>query len=454
MSVNIDLLLISGLYLSLILVFYCFDRKRNKDIFSAVKLVSYFACIELFVLVWFAIDSNSIEELIFEPLAPVFRDMQLVYYGYVFSIIVYFFVSIGTFFGSYGTGRMPFMIDKLFLHSRAIGRKHELLLGIFLYVLGVIVFLLFLNKVGGRLTSWPQYSLNSKTAGLGYLQTGYNLLTMLGVFLVYAAAASKRQWLILSVFVIGAVFMLTALGQRTPVATMAFALLLIHHYKVKKIRNIFSIKIAVLVVLMLSFLFLFLQVRDGFRTANGTSMESMVQKDKFAVEVVQRLGIIERQVVVIGYFNEHDLWYGGLYESLLHAYKPRSSYPDKPPIDTGVYINTIASGYVIHPPVPFNNLNPTSWPDGYLAGYMSFGIIGLILISVISGLVFGFFYRLVLLSNFATGPIIFYGLLGFMGAKPLSPYGITQVLLIAILVSIVGFFSSFSIVNKNHCGIT
>lgn len=448
MNVNIYLLLISILYLSFILVFYHLDRRHNKDAFSAVKLVAYFACIELFVLVWFAVDSNSIEELIFYPLAPVFRDIQLVYYAYFFSIIVYFFVSIGTLLGSYGTGRMPLMIDKLFLHSRAIGKKNELFFGIFLYALGVVLFLFFINRLGGRFTSWPQYSLNTKTAGLGYLQTGYNFLTMAGIFLIYAAAARKRQWLIVSVFIIGAVFMLGALGQRTPIATMVFAILLIHHYKVKKIRNIVSIKIAVSVLLMLSFLFFFLQMREGFRNVYNENMEPVVQKNKIKAEVIQRLGTIERQVIVIGYFNEHDLWYGGLYESLLHAYKPRSSYPDKPPIDTGVYINTIRTGEVIYPPVPFSSMDPTSWPDGYLAGYMSFGFVGLILISVASGAIFGFFYRLVLLSDFAIGPIIFYGLLGFMGAKPLSPYGVMQILLIIISVSIIGLLSNFGIVYK------
>jgi len=418
-------------------MFYLLDRRHNNDTFSAVKLIAYFACIELFVLVWFSIDSNSIEELIFEPLALVFRDMQLVYLAYFFSIIIYFSVSVGAFFGSYGTGRMPLLIDKLFLHSRAIGRKHGLFLGIFLYALGVILFLFFLKQLGGltSILTWPQYGLSTKTAGLGYLQTAYNLLTMLGIFLIYAAIAKKRQWLLLTVFIIGAVFMLAVLGQRTPVGTMVFAILLIHHYNVKNIRNILSIKMGVLVILMVSFLFFFLQVRGG-----GTN--------QFKIDVIQRLGVIERQVVVIGYFNEHDFWYGGLYESLLHAYKLRSSFPDKPPIDTGVYLYTIRQDVVIHPPVPFNSLEQNSWPDGYLAGYMSFGFIGLILVSVISGLVFGFFYRLVLLSNFATGPIIFYGLLGFMGAKPLSPYWITQLLFIIILVSMIGFFSSLSIVNK------
>lgn len=450
MTVNIYLLLISGLYLFFILIFYQLDRSHNQDTFSAVKLIAYFACIELFVLFWFAIDSNSIEELIFKSVAPVFRDIQLVYLAYFFSIIVYFSVSIGAFLGSYGTGRMSLLIDRLFLHSRAIGKKHRLFLGIFLYALGVVLFLLFLNQIGGlaSIWAWPQYGLSTKTAGLGYLQTAYNLLTILGIFLIYAATARKRQWLFLTVFIIGAVFILAALGQRTPVAIMVFAILIIHHYKVKKIRNILSIKMALIAILMISFLFFFLQVREGTLTFDSTGIEFVAKKNKFKTDVIQRLGVIERQIVVIGYFNEHDFWYSGLYESLVHAYKPRSSFPDKPPIDTGVYINTIAQGAVIHPPVPFSRMDPTSWPDGYLAGYMSFGFVGLILVSVISGIVFGFFYRLVLLSNFATGPIIIYGLLGFMGAKPLSPYGITQLLFIIISVSMIGFFSSLSIANK------
>lgn len=448
MIVNIYLLLISGLYLLFILMFYHLDRRHNRDIFSAMKLVAYFACIELFVLVWFAIDSNSIEELIFEIVAPAFRNMQLVYLAYFFSIIVYFCVSIGVFLGSYGTGRTPLLIDKLFLHSRAIGKKHALSLGIFLYALGVILYLFFLKQIGGFISLWLQIGLRTTlAAGLGYIQVAYNFLIMMGLFLIYVATARKRQWLVLTVFMISTVFILVSLGQRNPVAKMVFVILLIHHYKVKNIRNILNFRMAVLVILMVSFLFFFVQVRQGTLTIDYEGIEFVSPKNRFKTDVIQRLGVIERQVVVIGYFNEHDFWYGGLYESLLHAYKIRSSFPDKPPIDTGVYLNNIRQGTIIHPPVPANSLEPTSWPDGYLAGYMSFGFIGLILISVISGLVFGFFYRLVLLSKFATGPIIFYGLLGFMGAKPLNPYGITQILIIIISISTIGFFSNLSSVN-------
>jgi len=424
-------------------MFYHLDRRHNRDIFSAVKLVAYFACIELFVLVWFAVDSNSIEESIFEIVAPPFRDMQLVYLAYFFSIIIYFSISIGVFLGSYGAGRMPLLIDKLFLHSRAIGKKHALSLGIFLYALGVIIYLFFLKQIGGLISLWLQIGLRTTlTAGLGYIQAAYNSLIMVGLFLIYVATARKRQWLLLTVFMIGAVFILTSLGQRARVAMVIFVILLIHHYKVNNIRNILNFKMAVLIILMVSFLFFFVQVRRGNLTFNYEGIEFLSPENQFKIDIIQRLGIIERQIVVIGYFNEHDFWYGKLYESLLHAYKPRSSFPDKPPIDTGVYLNNIRQGTVIHPPMPSNSLEPTSWPDGYLAGYMSFGFIGLILISVISGLVFGFFYRLVVLSNFAIGPIIFYGLLGFMGAKPLSPYGITQILIIIIPVSIIGFFSN------------
>jgi len=450
LTVNIYLLLISALYLLFILMFYHLDRRHNRDIFSAVKLVAYFACIELFVLVWFAVDSKSIEELIFEVIAPAFRDMQLVYLAYFFSIIVYFSVSIGVFLGSYGTGRTPLLIDKLFLHSRPIGKKHALSLGIFLYALGIIFYLLFLKQIGGLILVWSQVGHRSTlTAGLGYIHVAYNLLIMIGLFLIYVATAKKRQWLLLTVFMIGAVFILSSIGGRAPIATVIFVILLIHHYKVKNIRNILNFRMAVLVILMVSFLFFFVQVRQGNLIVNYEGIEFLSPGNRFKTDVIQRLGVIERQVVVIGYFNEHDFWYGGLYESLLHAYKPRGSFPDKPPIDTGVYLNNIRQGTVIHPPMPANSLQPTSWPDGYLAGYMSFGFIGLILISVISGLVFGFFYRLVLLSNFATGPIIFYGLLGFMGAKPLNPFWITQILTIIILVWIIGFFSSLSKAQSN-----
>ena len=196
---------------------------------------------------------------------------------------------------------------------------------------------------------------------------------------------------------------------------------------------------------MILFLFLFVQVRHGLITFDRSGIQYQLIEGRFQSDVIQRLGTLERQVVVIGYFNTHDFWHGALYESLLHAYKPRSRYPDKPPIDTGVYLNHIRQGGTLSPPVPANSLAPSSWPDGYLAGYISFGYLGLILISIFSGALFGFFYRLVRLTHFAIGPVIIYGMFGFMGAIPLSPLGIIQMLLIIIPVSILGWLCSIGI---------
>jgi len=199
---------------------------------------------------------------------------------------------------------------------------------------------------------------------------------------------------------------------------------------------------------MILFLFIFVQVRHGLITFDRSGLQYQVIKDRFQSDVIQRLGTLERQVVVIGYFNKHDFWHGALYESLLHAYKPRNLYPDKPPVDTGVYLNHIRQGGALYPPVPANSLAPSSWPDGYLAGYISFGVPGLLLISIASGALFGFFYRLVRLTNFAIGPVIIYGLFGFMGAVPLSPLGITYMLSIIIPVSILGWLCSIGIYHS------
>jgi hypothetical protein len=157
------------------------------------------------------------------------------------------------------------------------------------------------------------------------------------------------------------------------------------------------------------------------------------------------MGVIGRQVVVLGYFKDHPYWGFGNYQSLIYAPIPRTMFAEKPPVDTGVYLNNMRLGNEVSPPMPVKDLYPTSWPDEYLAGYMSFGILGLGLLSIISGFFYGLVYVALKLTNYCVTMIVIYGHIGFMGVTALSPLGIVQIGTYIVYFIILAFMFSLKI---------
>lgn len=432
--INIYLFLISIGYFAFIFLFIIADFRLSSDRFSAVKLVSYFALIEAFVMLWFALSPNAISERIWAQLGVEYQDTDLVLFAYLFSVVTYFFVVVGVFFGSYFSGRTPVILDRCILNFSSAGKLVSISGGLFLYFIGVVFYLIFIHKLGGLVYLWENISLRTAlSAGLGYYQSIYNFLILVGSAFLYVIFVKGRKWFFLFVMLSASFAMLASLGQRSPLALLCFILVLVHHYSIKKIPSIFNKKILLVSLGLVFFMITVVQLRPG--------QESVSFFDRFERDVIQRLGIIERQVVVIGYFDVHDYWYSRLYGTLLFAFLPRNFYPNKPPVDTGVYLHGIRHGEVISPPVAAIDLEPTSWPDGFLAGYMSFGFFGLITLCLVSGCLYGFIYRLLLLSDFSTPIVVLYSMMGFMGVKPLSPLGIVDFAMMVFPFFVIGLLA-------------
>ncbi len=73
MMVSISLFLIIVLYCMAIAIALMRDKKVNPDKFSGVKITSYFAMIELFVMLWFALRPDAIKNIIFPQVAVEYR---------------------------------------------------------------------------------------------------------------------------------------------------------------------------------------------------------------------------------------------------------------------------------------------------------------------------------------------------------------------------------------------
>ena len=432
------LLVIAVLYLLVVITLRVMALRLDHDRFSPLSLNSAFYLLQLVPLFWFAISPRGLDEVIFSQVDPQFGRRDLVLFHYLMHLLTFLMLSAGIFLGAYTTGRAA----GLFASPRAAAAQQMLFgrsaMPFALFWIGFALFLVMIARLGGFAYLWQNlYKRTELAAGLGYLQQFYTFLLIVSSQAIYLRYARAGRSLAALPFLALAIFALGALGQRGPVALFLFVLMVSHHFRIRRFRMLMNAKTAVIALMLLAFMLVFVQ----FRSREVTSL-SDISISRLATDaeksVIARFGNIERGVAVLGYFENHDFWGPGLYYSVLTAPVPRSFFPDKPPADTGRYLATIAKGGNADPPQPLRDLLPTSWPDEFLAGYMSFGFPGLVLLALISGYFYGFVYRVMVQRRHDIHSLYLYAYLGFLGARALSPMIVVNVLTIFLFMALLG----------------
>lgn len=425
------------IYLGFVIFVFFISRRMvgGGDGFSPLKMLCYFSMIEVFVLVWFSLDSAFVERSIFREIDSKFHQHDLVVYSYLLCIVVFFFKCFGVVLGSQ-TRKEPHSSYVLFNNATQAHRiSSDNGAKKFMVIFGgaLVLFYFFLMQIGGLASVWENINMRSTmTSGYGFLSIPYSILIGLSVSSLFVFFYKRNRvwsWLVLGV----ASLCLVSLGQRSPLAFMVFLTLIMFHYKVKPVK-VANIKLLFVVICLLVFLFFFGKLRHVDVAPDGYDIVHSVERS-----VIKRLGSLERQIVTIGYFDQEEYWGSGLYNSLLYIFTSRLYASDKPPIDTGVYLYGISSGSTITPPLPAHSVPKTSWPDGYLAGYASYGFIGLFVICLASGFLFGWAYRVMRVSGYRESYVYMYSYIGYLGILPLSPLGMTRLVYVLIVISAVGW---------------
>ncbi len=432
------LLLICGIYLLVIVTVRVMGLRHDPDRFSPLSLNSAFYLLQLVPLIWFAISPTGLEEVIFSQVDPRYGRQDLVVFHYLMHLLTFLVLSGGIFLGAYTTTRLAGLFagpGAAVTQTMLFGRSR---MPFVLYAIGFALFLVMIARLGGFASLWQNlYKRTELAAGLGYLQQFYTFLLIVSSQAIYLRYARAGHPLAALPFITLTIFALGALGQRGPVALLLFALIITHHFRVRRFRVLMNGKIAVIALLLLVFMLVFVQFRNREVTRLSDISASQLAQDAQR-SVIARFGNIERGIAALGYFGDHGFWGLRLYYSVLTAPIPRTLYPDKPPVDTGRYLATIAKGGTADPPQPVRELLPTSWPDEFLAGYMSFGIPGLVLLALISGYVYGFVYRVMVVRGHDIYSLYLYAYLGFLGARALSPMIVVNVLTIFLFMAVLG----------------
>jgi hypothetical protein len=311
---------------------------------------------------------------------------------------------------------------------------------------GVLLYLYYLHQIGGLRYLWANMYLRTFLAeGMGYLGTVYTLLLMFAALLLVYRLRFRRTPLRTAATVLGVLavaVVIASTGGRSQTLHVLLGSILVHHYAVRRRRSLVTGGTMALGAAA----FAFLLVVPLFRTSSAherySAQPELVVEDamRSVKSIAPQLSGFDRTAVALSYFTPDRLWLGRSYLDLLTAPVPRSIYPNKPPVDDGVYLKAIAEGRPVRPPLPARELPPTSWPMGNMVPYMNFGVAGLLAGFFFVGIVVGAAYHYMREADYSVYSIYLYKFV-LLGGFALSVYGIMMFLMNVTIVTL--FFWTF-----------
>ena len=266
-------------------------------------------------------------------------------------------------------------------------------------LLGFSAYVYFLSNTGGIVELVRNLgNRQAYTEGMGYVLMLLSTLSFAAVITVLMIAkyrASIACKILAAATILFAIGAYSSTGGRKASITLALLCLFAYHYRVSPITNWRRLGLIALLVIGPYFIAMPLLRQHG-------KVDLLVSHPKaFAAEVaansellVKQLSYVETYVFITDYFTSHDKWLGCTYFDLLLAPVPSSLYPDKPPIDDGLYVRSLLEGYGAEPGQAFRSLYYSSMPpETYGSAFMNFGVFGVVGLMYLLGAFYRFAYE-------------------------------------------------------------
>jgi hypothetical protein len=348
--------------------------------------------------------------LIGHPSIPDF-DATLIWYGIVqavgfFALIAGYHSRLGGYIGN----RLPLIA----------GRESEsnCWVAVVLAVTGGLVgWVLLLQQIGGYaflITHLHQRT--SLIAGSGYLLYSLNLFLIGIVALIYSMRYRRTLGKILLTVLLGVgiIIIFSSLGGRGPAIRMFIISLLAWHYGVRRFTSVPWRWITLSAIFVIPY-FVLIPILRGSSGAVERFMhepEALITESlAYIPKAVKQTSYVEHYLLIVSHFSADRVWFGRSYRDLLYAAIPSKLIPNKPPVDDGVYVQTIAiTGQDVKPNTPFAELSPSSWPPETLGiSYMNFWVPGVLIGMFLLGAGYRLAYQYMQRSQYSLYSITIYG---------------------------------------------
>jgi MFS family permease len=373
-----------------------------------------------------AFDSSMIDPMLMKH--SIMNDMTRAFLWYGIVQIIAYLALIAGIFSPYGpmlARRLP-VIGAQFNQQRYIPALAVAL------VMSLGVFGLFIYQLGGyEALIFRMYARAKLMTGARHYLMFLPLLLYAILILIYSMRQRRSwfKWILLITLIAVAAGINSSFGGRKATLIMFIAVLIMWHYGVQRFRRVPWQAIAVVAILIPYVVAVPIIRKPGALERYLRYPEELWPDLAGRLQnFVGELSYVDTYIFIYNYFTPQNVWLGQTYLDLPLAPIPSQSYPDKPPIDDGVYVRSLMAGMSAEPGTPYRLLYPSSNPPE-TAGimYLNFWVPGVIIGMFLLGVFYQAAYKYMEVSGYTIYSVVAY--VYMLTTFHLSNLGIIQTLL-------------------------
>ncbi|CZZ93968.1 Uncharacterised protein [Bordetella ansorpii] len=273
------------------------------------------------------------------------------------------------------------------------------------------------------------------TAGYGFLVTPayacFALAVVAGAQRLASARTPSNWALFLGVMLVGAVGM-SLFGGRKDSLLLGATALVAHAYFVRPLRWSSPVfPIAFLAVVVYTYFLGAARQLGGLDSVSADPASVLLDGLQNLSAFFKTVSYVDTYLFIVAHFQQAEYWWLSVFQSFPASFVPSLLYPDKPPVDEGVYIRTLLEGQFLTPPAPARVLYPSSLPPETLGnGYAAFGVPGVAAFFAVKAWFFRRAFR-IRLRQWQALPLVFLVCFAYnFQVSPLRFVQLTQLLLI------------------------
>jgi oligosaccharide repeat unit polymerase len=316
--------------------------------------------------------------------------------------IVYYCIGMLCLFAGIRLGaRINLPILNVFYSHKPVGTRFYRRFSHFFFVVVLLLSALKMQQVGGLVGFWADIGMRAQNlSGTGSLDVFILPSSYLAIFFVLYARSidgrPSRYWI---GFVIVAMFVALSLfgGRKNSMMLVIFSLLAASVFNLR--FKLISLKALIAYALLGIFFVAILMFRLGNQSGSASGPFDLL-------DAIQNTSYVDTYLFIIDHFSDRPFWYGAGFGDLPIRLLGSGDPSLLPPIDDGVYIRSLVEGWSVKPPMPFNELYPSSWPpETFGSGYINFGFMGVVFFFFLKGLISGVLFRWARARAFAPIPL-------------------------------------------------
>lgn len=382
--------------------------QRSFDVFQPQSFFLIFMALELPYLLLVLGDHNNIPFLVLLQI----DDFDSVYNMHILNTMIYV-TTVMIFLRIFNPNPHFFVKNfKKNIKTTVYFKIHILFL-----LITIFSYLYFINNIGGF--KYLLLNLDSKVTiiqGTGYIQAVYTVASTLsmGFLIVYFSKINKKMSLFQKLYLGFLVLLLFAMfattgGRKSSILLLAF-IFLMWHYNINKIKFITLKNIILFIFILFFFAFMpILRIHGAAEYFLDHPNEAIFKTFENLGLLFRRFSDIDRSLFIYTYFNIDNLWFGKSFIDILYAPIPRMFFPDKPPVDEGVYIYNLLHGINVEPPTPLHKMMVVGLPTSTITNmYLNFWYPGIIVGGILMAYVIKYFFNLCKKTEYSPEAIMLY----------------------------------------------